>query len=284
MKTFVVDKNAKLSRFLLEKYEGELSFSSFNKLLRKKDIRINGKKTGTDTDVATGDTVAVYFDGVKKQTERDIVFADENVLVAIKPKGITSERFFDELKEKFPPLYFCHRLDRNTDGIMIFAKTERAYSEILSAFKTRKFDKYYYACVYGVFGKKEGTLKAFLTKDSLNATVKITKSSIAGAKPIETAYKVINEDRSKNISLLEVELLTGRTHQIRAHLSYEGHFVLGDGKYGENKISRSLGVKDVCLTAHKLVLHFEKGDPLYYLDKKEFYAPSDLAEKFFDKN
>ncbi len=267
MKSFHVNEKTKLSKFLLSEYNGGLSFATFNKLLRKKDIKVNGKRVSCDVILYPEDNIDVYYDGLSVETKIDIVYEDDNVLVVIKPKGITSEDFYNKLSH-LKNLYFCHRLDRNTDGVMIFAKNQSSYAEIVDGFKYRTFDKYYRAKVYGVPKQKEETISAYLFKDSKNSVVKITDKFTKGSYKIETYYKLVDTDGVT--SDLEVKLITGKTHQIRAHLAHIGHFILGDNKYGDVKISKSLGVKDLSLSAVKLVLHFPVGNFLYYLDGKTF--------------
>ncbi len=266
MKEFSVKEKIKLSRFLLGAYDGGLSFSTLNKLLRKKDIKVNGVRVSEDKILSSGDVVTVYYDG-EKEISYKTLYVDDNVWVVIKPKGVTSEDFYKILNTD-GSVYFCHRLDRNTDGIMLFARNEKAYNEILSGFKNRTFEKIYLAKVYGVMDKKEDILEGYLFKDVKNSKVTIYDRKVKGSLPIKTKYKVIESDGVT--STLEVSLLTGRTHQIRAHLAYAGHFVLGDGKYGSEAVNRSLGIKKLQLTAIKLILYFQKEDFLSYLDGKTF--------------
>ena len=268
MRTFCVDKKIKLSKFLLNEYKGELSFSEFNKLLRKKDIKINGKRAAADVLLEGGERVDVYYDGGAFLQDHNVLFLDENVLCAVKPKGIESEVFFNLLKSKYQTLFFCHRLDLKTDGIMIFARNISSYEIIYRAFKERSFEKYYLALVNGVFEKKQAVLSAYLYKDAASGKVYVSDSERSGSKPIKTGYSVLFEDVSKGVSLVNVRLFTGRTHQIRAHLAHEGHFVLGDGKYGVEKINREKGYSKLMLTAYKLVLRFPEESPLNYLDGK----------------
>ena len=282
MRTFFCDKEIKLSRFLLEKYEGELSFSTLNKLLRKKDVKLNGKRISKDVLIKKGDVINVYFDGAAVKLDHEILFEDENVLIAVKPKGITSENFFKALKEEKKELYFCHRLDRNTDGIMAFAKNEEAYKELFNGFKKRTFIKNYFALVSGIFEKKEGELVAYLNKNAVDSTVKVYDEPKKDTKKIVTAYKVIKEDNARGFSLVDVRLITGRTHQIRAHLAHVGHFVLGDDKYGVRKISEKFGAKGLALSAYSLVLKFDKSEKLYYLDGKNFVYEGAECANFFN--
>lgn len=271
MKSFVAKGKTKLSKFLLDAYDGELSFSVLNKLLRKKDVKVDGVRVSKDVWLYGGETVVVYYDGQIVRGDYKTVYSDDNVLVVIKPKGITSEKFYERLNCD-GNVYFCHRLDRNTDGVMIFAKNEKAYQELVNGFKKRTFEKIYLAKVYGVVKPETAVLSDYLFKDSKNSIVTITEKPVKGSVPVVTEYSVIKTDGET--SLLKVKLITGRTHQIRAHLAFYGHFVLGDGKYGVEEINRRLKVKETALSAVSLTLRFNKDEFLYYLDGKSFsYNP-----------
>lgn len=264
MKTFFPEKSIKLSKYLLEAYEGTLSYSMLNKLFRKKDIKVDGVRISKDTELKGCEKVEVYFDGAEKKLEYNVLFEDDNVLVVYKPKNITSEDFYKYLKHIYNSLEFCHRLDRNTDGIMLFAKNEQSYNEILSAFKNRTFEKIYVATVYGKFDKKSATLTHYLMKDSEKSQVAIFDKEGKNTKIIKSSYIVIGEN--ENTSTIAVKLLTGRTHQIRAQFAHVGHFVLGDGKYGNQNINKQLNAREMMLTSAKLTLNFKKGDSLAYLN------------------
>ena len=143
MKSFIAQKNGKLSKLCLYNIE-DLSFSTFMKALRKKDVKVNGKRTSQDIAVSVGDKVEVYY--VENSQEKyEQIFLDKNVLVVYKKSGYTSENLFESIKSTYPNACFIHRLDRNTDGIMIFALNETAEEELLSGFKNRTFDKKYTA-------------------------------------------------------------------------------------------------------------------------------------------
>ncbi len=270
MKTFVCHNKIKLSKFLLDSYQGEMSFSMLNKLFRKKDIKVDGKRVSCDLYLFGGEKIEVYFDGAIVENSFSKIYEDDNVLVIYKNKGKTAEFIFSQLQKSYSEIYFCHRLDTNTDGIMIFAKNKISYDEILLGFKKRTFKKFYSCEVYGIFSKKEGVLSAYLKKDETLGKVEVFSDFVKGSKPITTAYRVLSEDTKRNVSTLEVELLTGRTHQIRAHLAFLGHFILGDSKYGDDRINKMLEVTELKLRSNVLILSFEKGDYLYYLNGKSF--------------
>ena len=266
MKSFIADKNCKLSHLATKKIEN-LSYGALQKSLRAKDVKVNGVRVKTDVMLSVGDKVEVYF----KETaisKYAVIFRDENILVINKKSGFTSEEVFSEIQKTESESYFIHRLDRNTDGIMIFALNSIAEKELLVGFKERTFDKKYRATVFGKMPKKADILTAYLLKDSDSAEVKIFDSERAGAVKIKTGYEVISED--EKTSLLSVTLYTGKTHQIRAHLAHIGHFIVGDGKYGDNRFNKGYGAKSQMLTAYSLTLNFDKKSPLNYLDKKTF--------------
>lgn len=265
---FTVKKEGKLSKIILLESEN-FSYSLIMKSLRNKDIKVNGKRIHNDQTVFVGDQVEIYVkqtDLVVRQSY-EIIFKDENVLVVNKLKGFSSEKVFEDLKGVEKQVYFIHRLDTNTNGIMIFALNKNAETELLLGFKNRTFTKKYLAVVKGI-PPKSMTLESYLVKDSENALVKIYDNPVKGSVKIKTGFKMI--ESYKDTSLLEVELFTGKTHQIRAHLSYFGYPIVGDGKYGDNEFNRINHAKTQKLCAYKMTLTFEKGQNLYYLNGKTF--------------
>ena len=240
MKNLIVDEkfnNKKLSSFLFNEFPC-LTQNTFYKALRKKDIRMNDIKISDNITVHTGDNIKIYildkylFD---QDISCEIVYEDQNILVVNKPKNIevTGENSLTEmLMKKYPEtnLNPCHRLDRNTEGLVLFAKSQEVLNILLEKFKTSEISKYYKCKVFGILKQKHQILKAYLFKDSKKSVVYINDEPKKGYRPIVTEYTVLEENKFQNFSILEVVLHTGRTHQIRAHLAHIGHPIIGDRK------------------------------------------------------
>ena len=237
------------------------------KALRKKDVKVNGKRVSQDVMLSVGDKVEIFY-AQSFNAKFEEIYKDENVLVINKYSGYTSESVFEEISQKYNGAGFIHRLDRNTNGIMIFSLSLSVESELLNGFKNRTFEKFYTAYVVGKMAKKSDVLTAYLLKDKDNATVKIFNNQVKNSVLIKTGYEVLEE--RDGYSILSVRLYTGKTHQIRAHLAHVGHPIIGDGKYGDFDVNNKLKEKSQKLTASKLVLHFAEGSPLYYLNNKIF--------------
>ncbi len=238
----------------------------------------------------------------------DIVYEDDNICVVNKPAGIevTGENSLNNILEKFMfskvhnsstwQLCFskralvecekpncqqdgaylkpCHRLDRNTTGLVLFAKNEEALNILLDKFKKHEIEKHYLATVYGIPNKKQITLTAYLFKDSKKSLVYISDAPKKGYEKIITSYRVIKENKKENTSVLDVNLHTGKTHQIRAHLAHIGYPILGDGKYGNNEINKRFGFKIQQLTSYSLTFNFKTDSGiLNYLKNKNIIQP-----------
>ena len=240
MKSLIVSNkfnNKKLLSFLEYSFP-DASISVFYKALRKKDIRVNDIKVSENVVIYEGDKIDVYI--LDKflfavDFKIDIVYEDENILAINKPKNIevTGENSLESLlQEKYNSYGIkpCHRLDRNTEGLVIFAKNEEALNILLEKFKNKEITKYYKCKVYGRFKKPHDILSAYLFKDNKKSMVYISDKKGVGYREIITEYTVLEENIKENYSILEVILHTGRTHQIRAHLAYLGHPIIGDRK------------------------------------------------------
>ncbi len=245
-------------------YKSDISYVKTKQLIRKKDVKINGKRVSSDLQTSCGDEITVYYDGEARELK--VLYADENILAAYKPKGENYEDFAKRVKAEYHTAEPAHRLDTNTDGIIIFSLNAKAEEELYAAFKNRTVKKFYTAEVYGRPKKSAGVFKAYLFKDAKAAKADISPTYKKGYKEIITAYRTLEE--RENSTVLEVELITGRTHQIRAHLAYIGNFIIGDGKYGKESINKKFGARSQRLTASRIIFAFS-GGTLSYLDKKE---------------
>lgn len=283
MKKLIVSKKydgKKLNKFLLENMPN-LTYGLFCNTLRKKDIKINEKRINKDTTVHEGDEILVYIaDSLlesKNQVKLDVVYEDDNILIINKPVNIevTGENSLTSLVHKnyidsnFKPMP-CHRLDRNTTGLVLFAKNEIALNILLDKFKNHEIEKHYLALVYGIPNIQQKRCEAYLFKDNKKSMVYISDVPKKGYVKIITSFSVL-EKRKDNTSLLDVEIETGKTHQIRAHLAYLGYPIIGDGKYGKNDINKSFKKSYQMLCSYKLKFNFSSDSGvLNYLNGKEF--------------
>ena len=268
----------KLSKFILDNFP-HLSPNMLYKALRQKDIKINGTRINKDCTIYVGNEILVYIadNFLCPSINLDIVFEDENILIINKPSNIevtgndslTTNVHNQYSNSDFLPMP-CHRLDRNTTGLVLFAKNEDSLNILLDKFKNHEIRKKYLALVYGIPKIKKARLEAYLFKDNKKSIVYISDNFKTGYSKIITSYSVIKE-YDNNSSLLEVEIETGKTHQIRAHLAHIGYPIIGDGKYGINSVNKDFGFKFQQLKAYELTFNFQTDAKcLNYLNGKTF--------------
>ncbi len=283
MKKVIVDKKyneKKLNSFLLNTFEG-LSMNTLYKALRKKDIRVNDVKVSTNITVYAGDNIKIYVPDEQlfsqKNFKIDIVYEDENIVVINKPveievigeNSLTSKliKYYNSKNVFIKP---CHRLDRNTTGLVLFAKNEFSLNILLNKFKNREIEKHYRALVYGIPSKSESILTAYLFKDAKKSFVYISDVPKKGYEKIITSYKVINSNKKNNTSILDINLITGKTHQIRAHLAHIGFPIIGDGKYGNGEINKRFKYKYQQLCSYSIKFCFTTNSGILdYLNNKK---------------
>jgi 23S rRNA pseudouridine955/2504/2580 synthase len=240
MKTIYVEKGKKnifLINYILSVFPS-LPISYLHKALRNKDIRLNDKKISTNTTLKQGDKIDIYItDNILFNLPKKLnyVYIDENILVVFKPQGILSnnENFGNELTledlviKDYKDAKICHRLDRNTSGLLIFALNDNSYIEILQAFKQDIITKEYIAYVSGSkFEKETDTLNNYIVKDQKTAFCKIYTKNIEGSKSISTDYKVIYKNNILDYAVLKIQIHTGKTHQIRVQMQNISHPII----------------------------------------------------------
>lgn len=270
MKTFSVTNDISLKDFTDSVYpQGSFCFAA---LLRSKDIKVNGLRVSKNVALKCGDEV-VYYTSPRQEAKlsHNVIFEDGSIYVADKLSGVSSEALLSELSAK-GEFYAVHRLDRNTCGLIIFARTVAAEGELLSAFSGRRVIKTYIALCKNNFGNQSATLTAYLLKDERTSTVKVYDGERKGAVKIVTEYRVI-ESRG-DTALVGITLLTGKTHQIRAHMAHIGCPVLGDNKYGDEALNKKYNLKRQRLVAKTLAFCFEGN--LSYLNGRQFVSAFEL--------
>lgn len=266
MKKFTVETPANLKEFTDATYpQGSFCFAA---LLRERDIKVNGVRVGRDTPLKAGDEVAYYTTPRQESLKsHNVVYEDGNVLIADKLDGVETTALLCELREG-GEFYAVHRLDRNTKGLIVFAKNKGAEEELLAAFKERRVEKTYLALCKNNFKKNTAVLTAYLKKNAENSSVQVYDKEAAGSVKIVTEYRVL--EKRGDIALVEVTLHTGKTHQIRAHTAHIGCPVLGDNKYGDGALNKKYGANRQRLVSYKLC--FKTGGALEYLNGKEFLS------------
>ena len=306
MQEIIVSANEAGQRFdkLLAKYLNEAPKSFIYKMLRKKNIVLNGKKATGNEKLAVGDSVKLFLADetiekfsklivVKTKAKLDVIYEDDNVLFINKPVGMLSQKAeakdeslvehiisymleSGQLTEadlrKFKPS-ICNRLDRNTSGLVVAGKSLAGLQVMGELFKERTLKKYYRCLVKGKIQEKQ-YIKGYLKKDEATNKVSITPNEVTDSLPIETEYEPIWSN--DQCTLLEVHLITGRTHQIRAHLASQNHPIIGDYKYGNRKVNdlykEKYKLESQLLHAYRLEIP-ELDNELSNLSGKKFIAP-----------
>lgn len=310
------DAGQRADRFLTKAYPN-LSLPLICKLMRKKRIKLNGARTEPNTKLAEGDVFRFYLSdelldtgGKTKQADfrdvppvLDLIYEDENILLCDKPVGMvvhedndnTSDTLINRIKcylwkkgeydpdseLSFAPA-LCNRIDRNTGGIVIAAKNAESLRVLNQKIRDRELVKLYLCLVWGRLPQKSATLTAYLEKLPDENRVIVSDRKTPANRTIRTKYRVLREFTDR--SLVEVDLLTGRTHQIRAHFAHIGHPLLGDGKYGSNKDNKQVGMD--CQTLYSYKLRFEFTTPagcLEYLNGREFTVKDPGKIWFMDR-
>ena len=287
----------RLDKYLMEQFPA-LNLGRLNKALRENKIKLNGKKQPLATRVQNGDVIRVYLlddqlgltsqDGpefLQARAPAEFIYENDDLIVANKPAGIPVDgdesdtllnrvlrRLYEEKRwDAAHEPRLCHRLDTGTSGLVIVAKTPEAEELFLAAIKNREVKKTYLCVTFGRPTPPDATLGGYLLKDADRGIVKIVEDKQPGAKEVETRYETIAV--SGRLALLKVQLITGRTHQIRAHMASIGCPILGDSKYGNNTANRELKLKYQALCAWELTMpHFNQPD-FAFLSGKTFHAP-----------
>lgn len=294
------DAGQRLDKFLT-KFLNDCPKSMIYKSLRKKRIKLNGKKCDGSVKLAEGDLLELYLNDeffgkplsedsfLKIKPELKIVYEDENILLIDKKPGMIvheteTEKFntlishiksYLYMKGEYNPVSeqsfvpaLCNRIDRNTGGIVIAAKNAVSLRIINEKIKSKEIKKYYLCMVQGHISPSEATLTTYLEKNEKQNRVYLSDTPKEGYKKCITKYKTIG--KTPVATYLEVELVTGRTHQIRAQMAHKGHPLAGDGKYGTNEFNKKTGLKYQALYSYKTCFAFSDENELSYLNGKTF--------------
>ena len=264
---FEVKEQKELTKAIID----ELPFLSrfdVKKILDNKDIKLNNIRIRENITLNKNDKIVVFYQEKEQQEWYTLVYADENIVIVNKKAGIevvseTERDLLAVLKQQYATISAIHRLDRNTEGLVVFALNKTAEKELLNAFKTRVgITKKYALLVNGRVDLTKIKRTVYLKKVESLSKVWISEIKTSGYEPAITEFDVIEYRGDK--TLLEANLITGKTHQIRAHIAYYGYPIVGDGKYGK------LQEKQLHLTANFLCFNFKKDSKLHYLKNQTF--------------
>ena len=261
---FIVTEKIELSK-ALRKALPLLSNFQIEKLFKDKDVKLNGVRKTKPCPVKVGDEIEAFYQP-NTTPWHEVVYEDDNILIVNKRAGIEvvsedDRNLLDILRLTYTTLYAVHRIDRNTQGLVVFAKTKQSEIELLDAFKKRTIIKKYLLKVKGKVNIEAVKHRMFLKKFSESSKVLISEIKTSGYDEIVTKFSLIKY--LNNETILQAELVTGKTHQIRAHIAYFGYPIVGDGKYGT-------GGDIMCLTAYYMGFNFPKKSMLEYLNTKSF--------------
>lgn len=279
MKEWTVKSDVRLDKFLYEKVPS-LSYGILRKYLKENKIKVDGKKQPLSFRLSAGNIVRLYADP-SGSISFVPVYEDESLLIANKPAGLpvcgqedadtllTRAQTYLRTQGQDPlSLRLCHRLDTGTSGLVLLAKTPQAEAFFTQLIRDRALCKKYLCVTFGRPVPESDTLQDYLIKNSEKGTVRIVSAPLPGAKEITTRYRTLAV--SGRLALLEVTLITGRTHQIRAHLASIGCPILGDSKYGNQAANRELKFKYQALCAYSLVFPAITQEPFAALSKQHF--------------
>lgn len=306
------DAGQRLDKFLSKRYKSMPSALLY-KYIRTKRIKVNGKRAKENQILCAGDEILLYipdeFTGGSRRDEAfmrlqpriKVAYEDDNVIVVDKKAGMLvhsdegceGDTLIDHIKaylyekkeyrpedeNSFAPA-LCNRIDRNTSGLVIAAKNAEALRDMNDTIRERGVKKLYLAACHGFFEKKQGKMTAFLEKNAAENKVRVREKAGRNTRTAELIYRVVSENRANGLSLLEIELLTGRTHQIRAQMADSGHPLLGDGKYAVNKDDRRMGYSFQALCSYSLTFDAPRAS-LEYLSGKTVKAEKPEFLKLF---
>ena len=270
--TFTVKQRMNVSTLLKANLLGA-GYVFVQQVLKRKDVKVNGVRVNRDVALVVGDTVQVYYpdDALRAWQPYRMIWEDENIAVVFKSQGIeTSSPNGENTLEKLLGLTAVHRLDVNTEGLVIFAKNSAAEQALLDAFANGQIHKTYLALCFGTLKKSPVTLTGYLTKDKDSGFVTIEKEKQPHALPVKTVVEYVRP--KGEFSVIKVRPLTGRTHQIRAHLATIRLYIVGDGKYGKAELNRLYHKDKQCLCATEIEFAFTPQSLLYYLNGRKFTA------------